>query len=161
MAPFLSRLALALGGFVSGDIAIIDAWPTWSDGAPAPRRPQAEDGHDGGHDERAADGTSRDGGTSRFREIHPHVLDVAPQPVDDAAAAAVALQNTVAVLRRGVAAVLIHLGGYARAWTPPAPVILTDGVVLMAPARRTQRATVGAIIEHIPPPKRLGAILIG
>jgi hypothetical protein len=152
MAPFLSRLALALAGFVSGDIAVVDAWPTWSEGAPAPR-PPAADG-----DAETAGGP---GGASRLREIHPRVLEVAPPPADDAASAAVALQNTVAVLRRGVTAVLIHLGGYAPAGTAPAPVILTDGVVLMVPARRTRRATVSALLEHIPPPKRLGAILIG
>jgi hypothetical protein len=152
LGPFLSRLALALVDFVAGDVALVDAWTTWPAGPPH----LPED--DGRED---AEKKARAPGSSRFREIHPRVLEVSPPPCDDAASAAVALQNTVAVLRRGVSVALVHLGGYAPAGTAPASLILADGVVMMVPPRQARRREVMGLLEHIAPAKRLGAILIG
>jgi hypothetical protein len=139
LGPFLLRLATALTSFVSGDVAFVDAWPTWS---PA------------GTEETPPTG-------SRMREIHPRVLEVSPPACEDAGAAAVALQNTLAVLRRGVGLALVHLGGYAHPGRAPASLILVDQVATLVSVRRTRKAAVAALTEHIPPAKRLGATLVG
>jgi hypothetical protein len=157
LAPVLSRLARALGGFVAGDIAIIDGWRTWSLDVEGGTTGQGE----GGGASAADAETQRPAGKSRFREIHPHVLEVAPPPCADATAAAAALQSTVGVLRQGVALVLIHLGGYAPADVAPSSLLLVDGVVMLVTRRRTRQSAVGTLLKHVAPAKRLGAILIG
>lgn len=139
LAPFLLRLATALTSFVTGDVAFVDAWPTWS----------AE----------GAEGTPAT--VSRMRELRPQVLEVTPPPCPDAQAAAVALQNTLAVLRRGVGLALVNLGDYARPGKAPPCLILVDQVAMLVAARRTRVAAVAGLLEHIPSAKRLGAILIG
>jgi len=145
LAPFLSRLGEALAGFLDGDIALIDGWPTWTE-------PTAK----AGEAPRAATA-----GMSRLQEIHPHVLAITPPPCPDATAALEALRSTVGVLRGGAAAVLINLGGYAPAGVAPAPLLLVDGVVMLVARRHTRRAAVASLLEHVAPAKRLGAILVG
>jgi hypothetical protein len=168
LAPLLSRLAVAMVGFVREDVAIIDAWRTWSSpGAPGAAQQDDDGGEEGDEDggpaaaaedpKKAAD-TPR---SSRIREIQPRVLEITPPACDDAPAAAVALQNTLKVLRRGVSVVLIHLGGLSSTAAAPAALTLVDGVVLVVSARRSRRASVVKMAEHIPSAKRLGAILVG
>jgi hypothetical protein len=145
LGPLLLRLATALVGFVAGDVALVDAWPTWA---------RKGDGEGAGPE-------GKDAAATRFVELRPQILEIAPPACDDAASAAVALQNTLRVLRRGVGLVLVHLGGYAPPGTAPASLILVDGVMLLVAPRQTRKKAVAALFDHIPPAKRLGAVLIG
>jgi hypothetical protein len=139
LAPVLAHLAGVLARFVDQDVAIIDNWQTWrkgggGDGAPAP---------------------------ARIREVRPRVIEISPLPSADVAGAVVALQNTLRMTRKEFGAVLIDLGGYAEAGTPPSTLNLCDGVVLLVSLRRTRIAAVESLVKHLPAAKRLGAILIG
>jgi hypothetical protein len=142
MAPLLASLAGALARFVDQEVAIIDHWRAWNKGG-------------------AASGAGARPAPARLREVRPRVIEITPLPSDDAAAAAVALQNTLRLLRGEFGAVLVDLGGYADAGTAPALLAACDGVVLVVTARHARIDAVGALLTHVPSAKRLGAILIG
>ena len=178
LAPLLSRVAGALIGFVSDDVAIVDSWRTWTLTAAAkaaakeaPKEATKADGADAvASDDRdddagaseGKDAAKGEGGTaSRIREIQPRVLEVMPPGCRDATAAGAALRGTLAILRRSVSIVLVHLGGYADVGVVPSTLNLVDGVVMVVSARRTRRAAVAALVEQLPATKQLGAILVG
>jgi hypothetical protein len=142
MSPLLAALAGALVRFVDQEVAIIDHWQTWKRAV-------------------ARSGTGADAPPSRVREIRPRVVDVSPTASLDAAAATVALQNALKVLRRSGGVVLVHLGGYAPAGTAPSTVQICDGVALVVSVPHTRIATVSSLVKYIPEGKRLGVILIG
>lgn len=140
IAPLLLRLGETLRGFVEGDVAIVDTWRTW------PWGEAMEWGEVPTH---------------RSRWVRPRVLEVAPVPCGDAAAASVALENALAARPDGLTTTLVNLGGYAAPGAAPAALRLVDGVVLIVRARHTLRRAVAKTVHHIPDGKLLGAILVG
>jgi len=140
LAPMLLRLAEALLGFADSDVAVVDTWRTWPWG-------EAVDwGQTAAH---------------RSRWLQPRILEIAPVPCGDAAAAAVALANALAARPQGLAATLVNLGGYAAPGAVPSALRLVDGVVLVVPARRTLQRPVAEMAHQLSDGKLLGAILIG
>jgi hypothetical protein len=140
LAPMLLRLAEALLGFADGDVAVIDTWRTW------PWGEAVEWGETAAH---------------RSRWLQPRILEIAPVPCGDAAAAAVALANALAARPAGLAATLVNLGGYAAPGAVPSALRLVDGAVLVVPARRTRQRAVAEMARQLSGGKLLGAILIG
>jgi hypothetical protein len=140
LAPLLLRLAEALLGFADGAVAIVDTWRTW------PWGEAVEPGATAAH---------------RSRWVKPRVLEIAPVPCDDAAAAAVALENALMARPAGLATTLVNLGGYAEPGALPSALRLADAAVLVVPAGQARRRAVVHVAEHIRDGQLLGAILIG
>jgi hypothetical protein len=140
LAPMLLRVAEALLGFADGDVAVIDTWRTWPWG-------EAVDwGQTAAH---------------RSRWLKPRILEIAPVPCGDGAAAAVALENALAARPKGLTTTLVNLGGYAAPGAAPSALRLVNGVVLVVSARRTRQRPVAEMARRLSDGKLLGAILIG
>jgi hypothetical protein len=140
LAPMLLRLAEALLGFADSDVAVVDTWRTWAWGEAVER------GQTAAH---------------RSRWLQPRILEIAPVPCGDGAAAAVALENALAARPKGLAATLVNLGGYAAPGAVPSALRLADAALLVVSARRTRQRAVARAARHVPDGKLLGAILIG
>ncbi|HXU01045.1 MAG TPA: hypothetical protein VN903_08640 [Polyangia bacterium] len=140
VAPVLLRVAEALLGFVTGNVAVIDTWRTW------PWGESVEWGDRPAH---------------RSRWLEPRILEISPVPCGDAQAAAVALENALAARPEGLAVTLVNLGGYAEPGAAPAGLRLVDAAALLVSTRRSRRRAVATAAAHIPDGKLVGAILIG
>lgn len=140
LAPALLRIAEALGGFLEGDIGVVDAWPTWPWG------------------EALALG---EGATARIRRLGERVVEIAPPPCGDAVAAAVALGNSLVGRPKDITRVLVNLAGFAQAGTAPLATEWVDGIALLVAAGASRRAALADLVGRIPDGKNLGAILIG
>jgi hypothetical protein len=139
LAPLLARIAEALGGFVTGDVGVVDAWPTW------PWGKAQEAGSMAAH---------------RMRWIRPRVMEIAPTPCGDAGAAAVSLTNAVAGAPSSLASILVNLAGYANPGTVSQAVDVTDVLVLVLARRKTRRAAIDRVRAVLPTAKVLGAVLV-
>jgi hypothetical protein len=139
VGPVLEQLAVALTGFVQGDVAIVPAWPTWP---PAP------------------DDAAEPAGRMTIRELEPRVVEVLPRGCPDGASAALALEQVLHVLSEDFVHVLVDLTGYAAPGAAPTAVGLVEAAVLIATVRRARLATLRALSDQIPDSKHLGAILL-
>jgi hypothetical protein len=136
----VEHLAIALTGFVPGDVAIVPAWSTWP--PPPPDEPP--------------EATAR----LTIREIKPRVVEVRPRGCRDGTAAALALEGALRALSDDFAHVMVDLTGYQALGVAPAALGVCEAVVLVATVRRARLDTLRALSEQIPKSKHLGAILI-
>jgi hypothetical protein len=140
LAPILFAVAQALTGFLTGEVAIVDAWRTW---------PWGEARSPG------------EAATARFRQLAPRVFEISPPPCADAPAASLALRDALEGAPPVVERVLVNLAGYTHPGVVPAATDWLDRVVLLVAGRRSRRGAVLALAGAIQPEKSLGAILIG
>jgi hypothetical protein len=140
LGPVLLRAAEALTGFVAGELAVVDTWPTWPWGIPLEVGATA---------------------APRLRQIAPRVLEIAPPPCNDAPVAGVVLRESLAACPARLARVLVNLGGYATPGAVPQALEAVDAVVLLVAARRSRQAAVSDLARRLPPGKSLGAVLVG
>jgi hypothetical protein len=138
-APLLLRIAEGLTGFVTDDVAIVDAWPTWPWGEAV-----------------AVD----DLAAPVVRPVAPRVVSLSPPPCHDAVAAAMALQQALASRPAGVTIALVNLAGYAPFGTVPPAVEHVQRVVLLVTARHSRQAAVAGLADRLAG-KALGAVLLG
>jgi hypothetical protein len=141
-APLLLRIAEGLIGFVTGEVAIVDAWRTWPWG-------DTEDLVKFG-----------DPGAPIVRPVAPRVVSLSPLPCHDALAAVIALQQALASRPADVAVTLVNLAGYALPGTVPPAAQHVDRVVLLVTARRTRQAAVAGLADKLSG-RVLGAVLLG
>jgi len=139
LAPFVAAVGEALLGFLSGDVGIVDSWPTWPWGEALEK------------DDRSI---------FRQRRLAPRIVELAPTPCGDPEAATVALQATLARLPAGLAVTLLNLAGYAEPGVIPSAADHVERTVVVVASRRTHVGGLVRMTRSLGQPKNLGVVLI-
>ena len=139
LAPLICGIGEALLGFVSGQVGIIDAWPTWRFGEVVERGARS---------------------IYRRRSLAPRIIELAPLPCGDPEAASLALRATLETRPPELVITLVNLADYAKPGVVPSAAEIHDGVVLIAARGRTLRGGVGHMARFVAPEKSLGTILV-
>jgi hypothetical protein len=140
LAPLVCAIGEALLGFVSGEVGIIDAWPTWRFGEAVERGARS---------------------IYRRRPLAPRIIELAPLPCGDPEAASLALRATLETRPPELGLTLVNMDGYAKPGVVPSAAEIHDGIVLIAARGRTLRGGVAWMARFIAPEKNLGTILVG
>lgn len=177
---FVTDVARALTDFVSGEVATVGPWRSWSAepaGPAAPRRrrsrtrePEARAGAGAGHNlndndndvvDNVDDVDSDDGGRVVAVPDEPRRVRLVPSEVGDRSAAGFALRRALTRHLPNLSRALIDLSDHAPPGVIPAVAERLDGVVLLVRVRRDRWQRVAEMTRMLPASQNLGVILLG